>query len=497
MTILKPTTEAVRNLGQVWTPTWVADGMAVLLKSKLESEILDPAIGPGALIAACKRISRGALKVTAYEVDETVLGNFHSEKEFARLDIQTLFLKSFLEDSERSTFSGIIANPPYLRHHKIPSDLKALCRKITNEILGIDIDARAGLHVYFLIKALSRLASNGTLVFLVPADTFEGVFAEKLWTAIAKQFQINGVITMASEVSAFPGVDTNAVIVAISKSNPVENMVWARWAGALSDNFPKAVEQAFNQNLNTAKSLGLNAEIVQISEAISRGFTRSQSDEKVQGVPFTSIARVVRGIATGDNDFFVFTKERMIEMGLREENFVRTIMRVRDLPPSGLTADNLEELDRIGRPTYLLSIDTSTSFYPKLQEYIQLGETMGLHKKALVSARRLWYYMEKRDPVPILFAYLGRRNIRFTRVNVPIQPLTGFLCVYPLAHVNPDCLVTALNHPSTINELSKVGKSYGDGALKVEPGGLRKLTIPWDAVKAANIEVPELQMRLM
>jgi hypothetical protein len=294
---------------------------------------------------------------------------------------------------------------------------------------------------------------------------------------------------MSSEVSAFPGVDTNAVIISISNSKPTSEMIWAKWEGSRPLDFSKAVDFAFNGKMVSAGNLGLKCSLVPIEEAISRGFTRSQSGERVQGVPFVDIAKAVRGIATGDNDFFVFTKKRIETFGLREENFVRTIMRVRDLPSSGLNNNDLEILDQNDRPTYLLSLDANTVLYPKLQEYIQSGETSGLNKKALVSARKSWYFMEKREPVPILFAYLGRRNVRFTKVDVPIQPLTGFLCVYPQNKLTAEALVVALNHPSTINELSKVGKSYGDGAIKVEPGGLRKLIVPWEAIDAAGIDL--------
>ena len=492
MTPFTPTIEAIRTKGQVWTPSWVADAMAIILRSKLSGEILDPAVGPGALIASCKRLSNVALKVTAYEIDESVLALNHSETEFAKSEFSKIVLDSFLEHSDDKKYSAIIANPPYLRHHKIPAELKSRCKEIVQNVLGISIDARAGLHIYFLVQALSRLEENGRLVFLVPADTFEGVFAEKLWSAISSKFRIDGILTLSSEVSAFPGVDTNAVIVVISKSQPVNEMIWAKWEGLNPANFSNAAEIAFNHDFIEAANLGLKSSLVPIEEAISRGFTRSQSGERVEGVPFIDIARVMRGIATGDNDFFVFTKNRIQEFGLKEENFVRTIMRVRDLPSSGLNSADLKYLDDNERPTYLLSIDANTIMYPNLQKYIEAGEASGLSKKALVSARKYWYFMEKREPVPILFAYLGRRNVRFIKVDVPIQPLTGFLCVYPQKGVSVETLVSALNHPITINELSKVGKSYGNGAIKVEPGGLRKLIVPWEAIDAAGIDVSSL-----
>ena len=59
------------------------------------------------------------------------------------------------------------------------------------------------------------------------------------------------------------------------------------------------------------------------------------------------------------------------------------------------------------------------------------------------------------------------------------MPLTGFLCVYP--HQNDiesiERLCQILQHPQTISNLSLVGKSYGGGAIKVEPRSLEKLPL--------------------
>ena len=465
--------------------------MAVLLKENLGNGLLDPAIGPGVLVAACRDISESPLNVSAFEIDEEVVSRKHSPEGFSVDEIANFSLTSFIEDKRDFKVGAVIANPPYLRHHKITAEIKARCQEIVQSELGIKIDARAGLHIYFLVKSLAHLNDGGRLVFLLPADTFEGVFAHSLWTAISERYKIDGVITLSSDVAAFPGVDTNALIVSISNNKPEANMVWTCWAGETREQFALAVDAAFTHNFEKARALGLMSEDVSIQTAITRGFTRSQTQPDVEGIPFTQIARAVRGIATGGNDFFAFTRARITENNLNLKDFVRTVVRVRDVPGGELTDEDLDALDSAGRPTYLLSIDASTKMTEELKAYLKIGEDSGLSKGALVSARKNWFFMEKREHVPILFAYLGRRNTRFIRTRCEIAPLTGFLCVYPLQGVDPDMLCVALNHPSTILELAKVGKSYGDGAIKVEPGGLRKLIVPFEAIRASGIKIQE------
>lgn len=70
--------------------------------------------------------------------------------------------------------------------------------------------------------------------------------------------------------------------------------------------------------------------------------------------------------------------------------------------------------------------------------------------------------------------------------------MTGFLCVYPIYDDKEyiDNLWKALNHPDTLENLKLVGKSYGSGAIKVEPGNLNKLPIPEHIVSQFNLKRP-------
>jgi hypothetical protein len=85
--------------------------------------------------------------------------------------------------------------------------------------------------------------------------------------------------------------------------------------------------------------------------------------------------------------------------------------------------------------------------------------------------------------------------VRFIRNTAKIIPLTGFLCVYPKNEDNEfvERLWKILNHPDTISNLTLIGKSYGDGAVKVEPRALERLPIPDNVIQESGLPV---QLRL-
>jgi hypothetical protein len=64
-----------------------------------------------------------------------------------------------------------------------------------DELLLKRFQEEEDLHVYFLLRALERLAHGGRLAFIMPADTCEGVFAPQLWSWIARHYRLDAVVT--------------------------------------------------------------------------------------------------------------------------------------------------------------------------------------------------------------------------------------------------------------------------------------------------------------
>lgn len=199
----------------------------------------------------------------------------------------------------------------------------------------------------------------------------------------------------------------------------------------------------------------------------------------------------MRGIATGANEFFFLTHQQATEIGIPCRYLLPAIGRTRDVETEIITPQTLPEIDAKGRPTLLLSIDgTPVEDLPDVvKDYLLKGIQSGLHDRALIKTRRPWYKMEVRSVPPTIFAYLGRRNVRFIRNKAGVVPLTGFLCIYP--HHNgtefADKVWHVLRQPETVEILAKVGKSYGEGAIKVEPRALEMLPLPAHFVKSIGL----------
>jgi hypothetical protein len=481
--------EALRKKGQFWTPDWTADIMTAYVLQDKPLRLLDPALGQGVFFRAVKRYAQShdfELTLFGRDIDPEVIGQ-------ARMsglnddDLRNVEIRDFVLDPPSELFPAIIVNPPYIRHHRLSPAQKEHLREFARKATGRLIDGRAGLHVYFLIRALQALAPEGRLAYIVSADICEGVFAHALWQWICSQYRLDAVITFASEATPFPDVDTNALVLLIRNARPAADFDWVKCLDRDSRDLTALVSGRQRKNYT-----GIQVNRRLLSEALATGLSRPPSDNAKHQYTLGDFASVMRGIVTGNNDFFFMTSARAKELGIPDTLLVKTVGRMRDVQGEYFDPEDVQRLDDKGRPTRLLNVNgvLFDQLPMRVQKYLEDGEAKGLPNKTLIKTRKPWYRMEVRKIPPILFAYLGRRSARFIRNRADVVPLTCLLCVYP-RHSSPEFiehLWKVLSNPETISNLTKVGKSYGGDAIKVEPRSLERLPLPDDLVRAEGLE---------
>jgi adenine-specific DNA-methyltransferase len=487
--------EPLRETGQFWTPPWLAKAMAAWVTENSPPVLFDPAVGPGTFFAAARSVQYSG-SFAGYELHPHVLSDFDTSH-LKKADFLNVVEADFIQSPVHSHFPAIISNPPYIRHHRLSKSQKERLRSLSTELIGFALDGRVGLHVYFLLKCLQHLSPAGRLAFLLPADVCEGVSSRPLWSRICERHCLEAVLTFDESAAPFPNVDTNAMVFLISNSQPKRHFKWVR---VMERNTEAILHSLHRQKNGHDFHERMNSHERELAEALATGLSRPARPASLHGVPLSYFAHAVRGIATGANEFFFLTRGQVKSLDLDERFFVRAIGRTRDCREDVLRRSALEQLEAKGRPTWLLYLgDTPKDGFPApLRSHLESGEQQKLHRRALIQTRRPWYKMEQRTPPSILFAYLGRRDCRFILNEAGVVPLTGFLCVYPF-DTDPEAvqrLWRALNHPATLQNLAFAGKSYGGGAVKVEPRQLESLEIPEAVLREVGLNSPEIAAQL-
>ncbi len=461
-------------------------------------ELFDPAVGAGAFFLAAKSIAHAqnrTIKLFGAEIDSAALQQAINNG-LSQRDLTNVAVKDFVLSAPTRQFPAIVANPPYVRHHRLSLAVKDELRALGLKLIGKSLDGRAGLHIYFLLRGLQSLAPGGRLAFIMPADTCEGVFAGSLWRWLTAHYCLDGVITFTHAATPFPNVDTNPLIFLIRHAKPQAQFRWAQCKQAGSKQLKNWVTAGLKQVSN------VEMEVYQrdLAEGVAAGLSRPLNQQPTGEFVLADFASVMRGIATGANEFFFLTRQQAQTLKLPAAMLLRAVGRTRDVPADRITLEVLQQLETSGRPTWLFAPDGREleNFPVPVRKYLAQGQAAGLDQRSLIAQRHPWYKMEVRKAPPFLFAYLGRRNARFIRNLAGVMPLTGFLCVYPSRGDEEfsEKLWQVLQHPDTVANLALVGKTYGSGAIKVEPRALERLPLPQAVVEQAGLTPQPIQTKL-
>lgn len=190
-------------------------------------------------------------------------------------------------------------------------------------------------------------------------------------------------------------------------------------------------------------------------------------------VPFSTFAKVSRGIATGANGYFTFRESKKELYGIPERCLMRCVCHSTDVHGLFFTDDDFQRLSHSDKAVYLFNgcADVEDEH---VRGYISLGEETGADKRYLTASRKPWYAIENRKPSPIWVSVFNRKGLRFVRNIAGVSNLTTFHCVYDAGVVDIDVLFGYLVTNVAKEIFMDNSRQYGNGLVKFEPNDLNK-----------------------
>jgi adenine-specific DNA-methyltransferase len=475
-----------RKRGEFFTPVPIARVMAAWTLRNGDERVLDPCTGPGTLLAAAHtRLSELGCKDTSEQLQGVELSPL--ARTFASLALapslivpninQADFLTSFR--GRRGTFDAIIANPPYSRHQSLDATYKGEIADLTDKILRVRTNRRAGIHLHFLARALELLRVGGRLAFLTSRELLDAQYGAALRAYLLSSSKLRALVLFDSKVLTFDGVLTTSAITFLERGVPDRSSVRIVDVKMLpsAEELMTAIVDADPRSFTWGRSL--NVEHIEIERA-AKWSTLVAVKEHAQPdnglVPLGELVTAKRGIATGANRFFLLSSAEASAAGLRSQSLRAAIGRARLSKGARITKRDFRRWEKRGERVWLLDIRDRPS--PEEEEYLNFGVEQGLPRRFLCRARKCWYQMERREPPPILATYMSRTGLRFFQNSAELVPLNVFHGLYPKGLTNAQVgrLLECLNAEDFRSRVSKAARSYGGGLLKVEPREL--LAVP-------------------
>jgi adenine-specific DNA-methyltransferase len=459
-----------KRFAQFFTPFQLASIMADWLFGNQNMQtVLEPAFGLGVFSRALLS-KKNDLSIKGFDIDEKI---FAEAKEiFNETPNVDIHLEDYMFNDWDNKYDGIICNPPYFKFHDY--DNKTILNEIENR-LKIKLNGFTNIYNLFLLKSIYQLNLNGRLAYIIPSEFLNSDYGKLVKSALIKNKVLRHIVVFDFEENVFDDALTTACILLCS--NDKNNQTVKFSTIKTIDDLVLIRTYISEYPINSIDGSTFNVKELE-PEVKWRKYYQEQNGIRYKNlIPFSSVAKVVRGIATGANEYFTFSESKANQYGIDEKYLLPCICKAGDVKDNFFTKDNYHSLIKSDRQTFLLNAIGSKD--ENVVKYIELGEKTGIDKKYLTSCRNPWYSLENRPPSPIWVSVFNRSGLKFIRNEANISNLTTFHCVYPVQNslfdnVNVDVLFAYLLTDVAREIFEDNRREYGNGLQKFEPNDLNK-----------------------
>ena len=446
-----------KRFAQFFTPEVIADFMARwVLDGRKKADVLEPAFGLGAFSRSLFK-QNPKVRVVGYEADATIY-NYAAENVAQAGSDVLLYNEDYLRASWKDKYDGIICNPPYLKFHDYDN---ASLVPLVNGQLGIRLNGFTNLYTLFLLKSISQLRDGGRMAYIVPSEFLNSDYGVEVKRALLRSGVLRHVVVVDFTQCAFDDALTTACILLCHKD------------GSLSEVRFSHVSDVDQLQASLADYSAWAADQLKPETKWKQYYEGARSADYRHLVPFSTFAKVSRGIATGANDYFTFRESKKELYGIPERCLMRCVCHSTDVHGLFFTDDDFQRLSHSDKAVYLFNgcADVEDEH---VRGYISLGEETGADKRYLTASRKPWYAIENRKPSPIWVSVFNRKGLRFVRNIAGVSNLTTFHCVYDAGVVDIDVLFGYLVTNVAKEIFMDNSRQYGNGLVKFEPNDLNK-----------------------
>lgn len=469
-------TQTERNrMGQFATPSPLALEILSYAKKLMprgrKIRFLDPGLGTGAFYSALLRsfpASRIAA-ATGYEIDPHYA-------EVARALWSDTGLDVCLSDFTKATppkvgFNLLICNPPYVRHHHILNGEKTRIQAASLAACGVQFGGLAGLYCHFLGLSHAWMSDGSLAGWLIPSEFMDVNYGEAVKRYLLEKVTLLHIHRFDPHDVQFDDALVSSAVVWFRKEVPPQN---------------HAVEFSFGGTLAAPKvSRTVSTDVLRTESKWTR-FPLEEIRPVERGPVLADFFSIRRGLATGDNEFFILPASQIEARKLPLQFFKPILPSPRHLPVTEILSDE-QGIPLVEDPLFLLDCRFPESEikknYPSLWRYLQEGKAQGVADRYLCRHRSPWYSQENRPPAPFVCTYLGRGNVKSGRpfrfiLNQSSATVTNvYLALYPkepLAQALADNPALARQVWEILNRICPKsmlaeGRVYGGGLHKLEP----------------------------
>lgn len=465
--------------GAFFTPTALAEFVADWAVRSSGDAVLEPSCGDAVFLSAvAARGHRGPL--TGVEIHPPTAAAARRALSATGCPVTVRTGDFFAEQPAVEGYDAVLGNPPYIRYQDFTGADRARARAAALAG-GVRLTGLASSWAPFTVHAARFLRPGGRLGLVLPAELLSVNYAAEVRRFLMERFASVRLVLFTERV--FPAVIQEVVLLLADGYDPTGRqgtdhceVFQARNAddlGALSAGEAWRPDQPGSKW--TAAALSAAERQAYDAATTAPGF----------GV-LADWGETTLGMVTGNNHYFALSPARVQALGLANTDLLPlSPPGSRHLRGLALTAADRLLLGDQGRGIWLFRPERPSR---AAAAYLRAGERAGVPLAYKCRVRSPWWQVPLVPPADLLLTYMNADTPRLVTNRSRAHHLNSVHGVYlrsGLRALGSRLLPIAALNSVTLAGAETVGRAYGGGLLKLEPGEADRLPVPAPAVLAA------------
>ncbi len=389
----------------------------------------------------------------------------------------TITNADFFDFEPKAEYDAIIGNPPYIRYQHFSGAARSKSREAAFAS-GVRLSGLANSWASFVVQAARFLNPRGRLGLVLPAELMVVNYAADVRRFLLERFASVRLVLFSKRV--FPGVLEEVVLVLAEGRGPT-NRFETQQVRAL-DELAEPKHLISTWSPPDAEGKWLPALIPPGAADVYAETTGSDAFVTLAGWGVPSL-----GAVTGNNRYFALTADDVENLGLKKGD-LRRISPPGSQHLRGLTFTEAAWRDAAqkGRRVYLFYPDDSSGVLSDAaRKYIEYGEAHDVHKAYKCRVRKPWWRVPGLKLPDLFLTYMNHDTPRLcaNKARLPhLNSVHGVLLHPEFRRDGTELLPIASLNSVTLLGAEIVGRAYGGGMLKLEPGEATRWPLPSTAL---------------
>lgn len=459
--------------GAFFTPPELCRYLVDWAVRKPTDHVLEPSCGEAAfLLAAAERLAVLGGDTAALHGIELHPPSAEAASQLLREagHVGRVRAADFFTVTPEPVFDAVVGNPPYVRYQEFSGASRARARLAASRA-GVDLSGLASSWAPFTVHAALFLKAGGRLGLVLPAELLSTNYAAGVRRFLLRRFGRVRLLMFAERV--FGPVLEEVVLLLAEGKGPADRC--------------EVVQLATVDDLRNSEHAVQGWRPVDAAAKWTPALLPARALQTYEGATSEAAFTTLRdwgetklGAVTGNNRYFALTRGEASARGLSDEELL-------PISPPGSRHLRGLSFDPAGWETAAASGARALLFRPpgppslRARTYIGDGERGGVHTAYKCRVRTPWWRVPLSAPADLLLTYMNADTPRITTNGAGVHHLNSIHGVYlgpDLRGLGREVLPLGSLNTVTLLGAELVGRAYGGGMLKLEPGEADCLPVP-------------------